>query len=184
MLKWYLDHGLKITAVHQTINCFTNIFTWFVNKVTENRHKGDQNPEQELLAEVFQLLCNSSYGKLIKSLKQQITMNCTKSESTLRKDQQSVWFQNLEEIGNVYKIEKRKCQVEIDRPFLVGIAVYQMAKLWVLQFYYDFLDKFVHRWDYEFIQMDTDSLYFGLSCDSVEEAVQGRGSASLKSELK
>ena len=74
--------------------------------------------------------------------------------------------------------------VEIDRPFQVGIAVYQMAKLWVLQSYYDFLDKFLQRWDHEFIQMDTDSLYFGLSCDSVEETVQGRGSASLKSELK
>ena len=74
--------------------------------------------------------------------------------------------------------------VEIDRPFQVGIALYQMAKLWVLQSYYDFLDTFVQRWDHEFIQMDTDRLYFGLSCDSVEEAVQGRGSASLKSELK
>lgn len=44
-----------------------------------------------------------------------------------------------------------KVPVEIDRPFQVGIAVYQMAKLWVLQSYYDFLDKFVHRWDHEFI---------------------------------
>ena len=31
------------------------IFTWFVNKVMENRRKGDQNPEQALLADVFKL---------------------------------------------------------------------------------------------------------------------------------
>ena len=35
------------------------IFTWFVNKVMENRPKGDQNPEQALLADVFKLLENS-----------------------------------------------------------------------------------------------------------------------------
>ena len=35
-----------------------------------------------------------------------------------------------------------------------------MAKLWILQFYYDSLDKFLDRCDYELIQMDTDSLLF------------------------
>ena len=120
MLKWCLDHGLKITAVHQTINCSTKIFTWFVNKVTEKRRKGDQNPEQELLAKMFQLLCNSSYGKMIKTLKRQTTVNSTTSESALRKDLQLVWFQNLEEIGNVYEIEKRKCQWKLTGLFKLG----------------------------------------------------------------
>ena len=55
--------------------------------------------------------------------------------------------------------------MEVDKPFQVGITVCQMAKLRVLQFYYDCLDKF------QLIQIDTDSLYFGLSRDSVEEAV-------------
>ena len=62
-------------------------------------------------------------------------------------------------------------RVEVDKPFQVAIAVCQMAKLWVLQFYYDCLDKFLDRRDFQLIQIDTDSLYFGLSCDSVEEAV-------------
>ena len=36
LLKWYLDQGLKITAVHRTINYKRGMpFTWFVNKVTE-----------------------------------------------------------------------------------------------------------------------------------------------------
>lgn len=32
---------------------------WFVNKVMKNRRKGDQNPEQALLADEFKLLENS-----------------------------------------------------------------------------------------------------------------------------
>ena len=43
-------------------------FTWFMKKVTENRRKGNQNPEQALLAEVFKLMGNRSYGKLIEAL--------------------------------------------------------------------------------------------------------------------
>ena len=75
----------------------------------------------------------------------------------------SVWFQDLEEIGDVYEIEMRKRQVVINRPFQVGIAVYQMAKLRILQFYYDCLDRYLDRRDFELMQMDTDSLFFGLS---------------------
>ena len=42
-------------------------FTRFMKKVTENRRKGNQNPEQALLAEVLKLMGNSSYGKLIEA---------------------------------------------------------------------------------------------------------------------
>ena len=63
LLKWYLYHGLNITTVHRTTgNVPQKIFTFFVNKVTENRGKGDQNSEQALLAEVFKrmfVLCFS-----------------------------------------------------------------------------------------------------------------------------
>ena len=158
LLKWYLHQGLKITAVHRTIDYVSKkISTWFVDKVTENRRKGDQNPKQTLLAEVFKRLVNSSYGKLIEALERQTTLKHTKSENALGKDLRSVWFQDLEEIGDEYEIEIKMSLVEIDRPFQVGIAVYQMTKLRVLHFYYECLDKFVDRRD-ELIQIDTDSL--------------------------
>lgn len=61
LLGWYLDHGLEITAVHRTIDYRREkIFTWFVNKVTENRRRGDEDPDKALLAEVFKLLGNSA----------------------------------------------------------------------------------------------------------------------------
>lgn len=48
--------------------------------------------------------------------------------------------------------------MDIDRPFQVGIVGYHMAKLQILQFYYDCLKKFLGRQEFELIQMDTDSL--------------------------
>ena len=50
--------------------------------------------------------------------------------------------------------------------------VYQLAKLRMLQFYYDFLDHYLDRQDYELIQMDMDSMYFALSYDTLEEVVK------------
>lgn len=69
------------------------IFTWFVDKVIGNRRKDDENPEQALLAEVYNLLGNGSYGKLIEAVEQQMTVKYIKSENALRKDLQLlVWF--------------------------------------------------------------------------------------------
>ena len=99
LLKWYLYHGLNITTVHRTTgNVPQKTFAFFVNKVTENRGKGDQNSEQALLAEVFKLLGNSSYGKVIDALQRHTTVKYTTSEGALRKDLRLVWFQDLEEI--------------------------------------------------------------------------------------
>ena len=39
----------------------------------------------------------------------------------------------------------------------------------MLEFYYDFLDRFIDTRDYELIQMDTDSLYFALSGNSLDD---------------
>ena len=50
--------------------------------------------------------------------------------------------------------------------------MYQNAKLRMLQFYFDFLDVFMHRTTFEYVQMDTDSAYFALSGTSVESLVK------------
>ena len=60
-------------------------------------------------------------------------------------------------------MEHRKPRITIKRPFQVGIAVYQLAKLRMLEFYYDFLDRFVNRSDFELIQMDIYSNYMPIS---------------------
>ena len=63
-----------------------------MDKVIGNRRKDDENPEQALLAEVYNLLGNGSYGKLIEAVEQQMTVKYIKSENALRKDLQLVWF--------------------------------------------------------------------------------------------
>ena len=69
-------------------------------------------------------------------------------------------------------MESRKPRITIRRPFQVGIAVYQLAKLRMLEFCYDFLDRYFDRRDFELIQMDTDSNYMAISAEKLEDIVK------------
>jgi len=42
----------------------------------------------------------------------------------------------------------------------------------MLEFYYDFLDKYVDRRDFELIQMDMDSNYIAISGERLEDVVR------------
>ena len=133
---------------------------------------GDVDKEKAIFAEVFKLLGNSGYGKLIEAFERHTNVSYTKDEKTVDRALRSAWLEDLTEIGDAYEITSRKPRVTIHRPFQVGIAVYQLAKLRILEFYHDFLDRFVDRKDFELIQMDTDCLYFALSANKLEEVVK------------
>ena len=164
LLRWYVVHGAEIKAVHRTIDYTPKkIFNWFVQQVTEARRTGDVEKEKALLADAFKLLGNSAYVKMIEAVKRHTNVVFTKYERVADRALRSAFFSDLNEIGEVYELESRKRKVEINRPFQVGIAVYQLAKLRMLEFYYDFLDWFVDRSDFELIQMDTDSNYLTIS---------------------
>ena len=185
LLEWYLTNGLKVTAVYRTIDYEPReIFSWFVTEVADNRRKGDADKDKALLAEVFKLLGNSAYGKFMEAVERQNKTLYTRDEEEVDKHLRSASFRDLEEIGDAYKIELRKDKITIDRPFQVGIVVYQLAKLRMLQFYYEFLDYYLDRRDFQLIQMDTDSLYFALSREKLEDAIRPGYEAQFEEDKK
>ena len=56
-----------------------------------------------------------------------------------------------------------KRKIMQNMPIQISSAVYQLAKLRILQFYYDFLVKYISREDFQLIQMDTDSMYMAIT---------------------
>ena len=173
LLLWYVNHGAVIKRVYRTIDYQpAKIFPWFVEQVTEARRTGDVEKSKALLAEVFKLLGNSGYGKLIEALERQTNVIYTKDEKVVDRALRSAYFSDLDEIGEAYELESRKPRITIRRPFQIGIAVYQLAKLRMLEFYYDFLDRYFDRKDFELIQMDTDSNYLAISGKKLEDIVR------------
>ena len=140
--------------------------------MTEARRTGDKEKSKALLAEVFKLLGNSGYGKLIEALERKKNVIYTKDEKKVDRALRNAYFSDLDELGQAYELESRKPKITIRRPFQVGIAVYQLAKLRMLEFYYDFLDRYFDRKDFELIQMDTDSNYMAISAEKLEDIVK------------
>ena len=185
LLLWYVNHGAVIKRVYRTIDYQpAKIFPWFVEQVTEARRTGDVEKSKALLAEVFKLLGNSGYGKLIEALERQTNVIYTKDEKVVDRALRSAYFSDLDEIGEAYELESRKPRITIRRPFQVGIAVYQLAKLRMLEFYYDFLDRYFDRKDFELIQMDTDSNYLAISGKKLEDIVRPEMKAEFEKQKK
>jgi hypothetical protein len=86
--------------------------------------------------------------------------------------------------GNVVEVEMTKAKVHYKLPLQICLMVYQLAKLRMLQFYYDCLDTFVSRQDFELCEMDTDSLYLALATPSLELAVKPAMKERFKAEYK
>ena len=56
-----------------------------------------------------------------------------------------------------------KRALSMNVPVVVGFSILQLAKLRMLQFYYDCIDRFVDRKDFQYVEADTDNAYMALS---------------------
>ena len=172
LLKWYLEHGLKVTAYHQLLLYKPGRpFDWFPEEVANARRQADKHADHKIAGETSKLKGNSFYGKMIEDVARHCYTTFTTDENKVDTALRSPFFADLEEIGEAYEIQERKRKVEITRPYQCGIAVYQLAKLRMLEFYYDFLDKYIDRKDFEYIYMDTDSAYFAISGECLKDVV-------------
>ncbi|KAG3076359.1 hypothetical protein PI125_g21525 [Phytophthora idaei] len=59
----------------------------------------------------------------------------------------------------------KKRRLNNKNPIHLSIAIYQLAKLRMLQFYYDCIDFYFDRSDFQYQEMDTDSAYIAFSCE-------------------
>ena len=99
----------------------------------------------------------------------------TTNEDLVDQSFRSPFFEDLQEIHGAFKIRKRNRRVNINQPCQCGIVVYQLSKLRILEFSYDFVDKYFDRRDFKLIQMDTDSLYIailGMSINEIDEIIR------------
>ena len=125
MLKWYLSHGLNVTAIHKYQEYkLGKPFSWLPEKVGNARRDGDSDPALKQLGDTYKLKGNSFYRKMIDNLmKHQRTMFTT-NEDLVDKAFRSPFFEELEKINGAFEIKKRKRRVNIMRPYQRDIVVY------------------------------------------------------------
>ena len=176
MLKWYLDHGLKVTKIYEVIEFRENAcFKEFVAEVTKARREGDERPECSILAETFKLLGNSAFSSLIRNLLKDLHIKYCHGDNEACKYVNDSQFRDLTCLDpeqQVYEIEMAKRRITFNMPIQLGFFILQYSKLRMIDFYYSFMLKYVDRSDFEYIEMDTDSAYMALSGKKREDVIK------------
>jgi hypothetical protein len=173
LIKWYLEHGLVITRVYNTIDATPGRpFTKFADEVSDARRRGDVDKSESVIASMMKLVGNSAFeGTAINRNK------FSKTEfSTIPQAQRAVnkWtFRKMSYVGGeTWQVEKYSAKVKQNMEIQCASAIFQLAKLRMLQFSYDFLDKYIAREDRQLMYMDTDSSYMALTALNIEEVIK------------
>ena len=129
LIKWYLDHGFRLRAVHKMVECEPGkTFSGFPEEVANTRRETHKDPLKKQLGNVGKLKGNSFYEKMIEDFGRHKSTKFTRRERTVDKALRSQFFNDLEGIGGAYVIKEFKRTVMVKR-HQCGIAVYQPAKL-------------------------------------------------------
>ena len=174
LLKWYIQHGLLITRIYQVVEfskqaCFKD----FVETVTEDRRRGDVDSSQELRSTLSKLIGNSAFGGTIINQEKFQRIKYVKGFKKACFAVNNPRFRQINEFGDsMFECEFANANISINSPIYLGYMILQYAKLHMLSFYYDFLDQFVHRNNFEMIEMDTDSCYFALASEMLKDSIK------------
>ena len=142
LLRWYLAHGLIVDRVYQVVEYEPNpCFQRFGESVSAARRAGDADPDKSIIADTMKLLGNSAYGKTVTNVDRHRKVTyCTEVGTSLLVGNKR--FRQLDVVtDDAYEITSSKARVTYDLPHHIGFFVYQYAKLRMLQFYYDFVDR-------------------------------------------
>ena len=142
LLQWYLAHGLVVDRVYQIVEYSPKpCFQQFGDSVSAARRAGDADPDKAIIADTMKLLGNSAYGKTVTNVDRHrdIKYSTEVGTSALVNNKR---FRQLDVVAeDAYEIEMNKSVVKYTLPLHIGLFVYQYAKLRMLEFYYDFVDR-------------------------------------------
>ena len=143
----------------------------FVDEVSSARRQGDISPEYKLRGEMMKLIGNASYGICITNFLKYETVKIVPEEKykklIIRNN-----YKSHEDLVDGYEFRFKKMSFKQSLPIQIGFSVYQLAKLRMLQFYFDCIDFYIDRKDFQYCEMDTDSAYIAFSSDKFEDLIK------------
>ena len=144
LLRWYLAHGLVVDRVYQVVSYEPNpCFQRFGESVSAARRAGDADTDRAIIGDTMKLLGNSAYGKTVTNVDRHHDVKYCTEVGTSRPISNKRFRQLDVVTDDAYEVTSSKARVTYDLPHHIGFFVYQYAKLRMLEFYYDFVDRYV-----------------------------------------
>jgi hypothetical protein len=174
LLRWYLEKGLIITKIHLVLEYNrAKCFSGFNQTVSDARRLGDIDQKYEILGDTSKLIGNASYGGLLVNKSKHTDVEFIRGKQQVKLLANQPRYKDMTLLDeDLFEVQMAKKVINQDIPIILGFFVLAYAKLRMLSFYYDSLCKYVDKEKFQCIQMDTDSLYFGLAAKSLAEAIK------------
>ncbi|EGF78145.1 hypothetical protein BATDEDRAFT_26887 [Batrachochytrium dendrobatidis JAM81] len=138
----------------------------------------DTSPGYKLRGEMMKLMGKSSYGKCITDFLKHETAKIVTGDNYIKNIRRNNYIEH-QDMNKGCEFRFKKMSFKQSLLIHIRFQVYQLAKLRVLQFYYDSIDYSIDKSDYQYCMMDTDSAYIAISDESLEVI-----KPSLKDEFK
>lgn len=168
LLKWYLQHGLVVTKTYSFIKANSHKpFEPFMNQVSDARRGGDVDKSKAMIADMMKLVGNAAFGRSGMDMTKHKEVNFMSDEKAVYNATEHFTFSSKTELNDgTVEMVKSKRRIKLKNPIHLSIAIYQLAKLRMLEFYYDCIDFYFDRSDFQYQEMDTDSGYIAFSAEN------------------
>ena len=176
-LKCYVSLGLILKKVHKILEFKQS--AWMKPYIDFNTKKRKE-ATNEAYKNLFKLLNNAVYSKIMENMRKRIKIRIIKSEKDFIKYASRPTYINHNIFGKrLVAIYEKKELLTLNKPIYVGCEVLELSKLEMYKFHYDFMKK-----KCILLFTDTDSLYYKIDEDFYEIMHQHNEFFDLKINLK
>ena len=174
--KFLLTHGFQLSNISEICEYTPKrAFKKFVDERTGWRRMADKEPKMKILASQGKIEVNQGYGV---SLSNSAKWTDIKYVSGVRaasrevNDRLFIKLQNINCKHELFEVEKQKRIIQYKFATQIGFWILWESKRHILQFYFDYLLRFINFDDISTIFQDTDSLYLNLSQYTFEACIK------------
>ncbi|EGZ13477.1 hypothetical protein PHYSODRAFT_335243 [Phytophthora sojae] len=118
-----------------------------------------------IYAPMMKLVGNSAFGRSGMDMSKHKEVRYESDDKAIKAKIEHFTFHGMEELNYSCEFTMKKRKLNNKNPIHLSIAIYQLAKLRMLQFYYDCIDFYFDRSEFQYQEMDTDSAYIASSCE-------------------
>ena len=134
----------------------------YIDKNTDYR----KNAKNEFEKDLYKLLNNSIFGKTCQDVMKYTNFEIITNEKTAVKRFTNEAFKSAILLNEMYFIESSPKKVNYDKPCYIGCAILDIAKLYMLDFHYDYI-KPKYGDNAKLIYTDTDSFVYSIETDDL-----------------
>ncbi len=170
-LKLYLRLGLRLVRIRRAIKFRQERFIKpYIEMCSERRKTAPTEAQRDM----YKLLCNSLYGKLIEGFEKRMNCMFNRDRVTALRNSSHPLFKGSVICDEDLSISfHKKPFVKMNQCWAVGFSVLELSKFWMQSIFYDEIKPaFASKGGCTVLMSDTDSFLLETAMPSTDEAVE------------